>query len=178
MKLRMRVWDLNQEQSRVQVLKRHPRVHHFPSYKSCLWWGLERLECESVTVMEVSCQTGRQVAATQGWSAPWHAKRPGLWHAVLSNRLWRQAGWRWGDKNQRLSGGKTQGQDVMFTMSTRRHHLWFCCTETAVNTVSAWHWWMGVYIACWGWGDSVCARMCVCVASLKPTAADLKCFHT
>lgn len=54
-----------------------PSTNHLPSYKSCLWWGLEKLECESVTVMEVSCQIGRQVAATQGWSAPWHAKRPG-----------------------------------------------------------------------------------------------------
>lgn len=50
----------------VQVLKRCPRVHRSPRYKSRLRWGLEKLECESVTVMEVSCQTGRQVAATQG----------------------------------------------------------------------------------------------------------------
>lgn len=41
-----------------------PSLHYIPRYKSCLWWGLEKLECESVTVMEVSCQTGRQVAAT------------------------------------------------------------------------------------------------------------------
>lgn len=54
-------------------------------------------------------------------------------------------------------GRKTQEQDVMFTMSPRRHHLWFCSTETAVNTVSAWRWWMCVYCI------SRIRSVCVCV---------------
>ena len=152
-------WEVKSE---AQVLELCPGVHHFPSYKSCLWWGLEKLECESVTVMEVSCQTGRQVAATQGWSAPWHAKRPGLWHAVLSDRLWREAGWRWGDKNQGLSGGKRKDElscsphwagSTIFDFALLRQ-LWMRCVHGADGCV---------YTASQRWGVCVCGCSCVCV---------------
>lgn len=57
-----------------------------------------------------AAKTGRRAAAAQGWSAQRHTKRPSLWHAVWSGGLWKQAGWRWGEKNQGLSGRKAKAR--------------------------------------------------------------------
>lgn len=122
--------------------------------KSCLWWTLKKLECKRVTVMEVSCQTGRQVAATQAWSAPRHATRArrSFQQVMKTGRLasgWQEPGAiRRGKKHKdKMSSGATildfAGLRQLWTRSVRGAdgrlcilHVWRC-RESVCLHVSA-----------------------------------------